>query len=1525
MARNLRAPTALLAVTLLHASTERAARADDDAFLRSGPRPEGSKATPGGSAPAASDRGEERLTVSVRSREPRLGVPTMLWVANRPRPPTWAVTPAGAALHFLERLAPRYRLDAADLERVRVRAVHDRGEGLTIVTLAGTVDGIPAFRDELDVALDRDLRLIAMTGYLSPHLGDARGTRDRFELDPERATAAALEAHLGVPIDALGHSDRAGGWTRFASGPVSPGARLGQPTRARPVLYNLPDRLEPAYHVEITVESSGGTDMMGYVVSARDGRVLSERNLVAEHPFTYRVFVDTHGRPLDGPNGNDEIPDRSATPVLPPRDWSTPEQVTLPHAAISTGDPWMTQSSSVTSGNNVDAYADLNAPDGLTSGDFRATTSAPDTFDWTFDPESDADANAEQQRSSIVHAFYVTNWLHDEFYDVGFDEAAGNAQRDNYGRGGIEGDDMRVEVQDYSGRNNANMATPSDGGRPRMQMYLWSGAARVNARVLAPASLATDYATDDATFGPRDFDVEADLAAAVDAGGTTLLDACDPPVGSAVSGKIALIERGNCTFASKVLNVQNAGAVGAIIYNNRAGNPPGMGGSEPAVSIGVVSLTRDDGAALDAQLGGGSVRIRISRDAGVTTDSAVDSMVVAHEWGHYVSNRLIGNGFGLSGNQARGMGEGWSDFHGMMLTVRADDANVATNAGFDGAYAGATSYVSPRGSYFGIRRVPYSTDPTINGLTFRHIQDDEPLPDVPTAFGQNGSRNTFVHQTGEVWATMLWEAWSALIDSPRLSFDEAYDRMKAYIIEGYKLTPVNPTFVEARDAILLAAFGRDPADFEIMYEAFARRGTGIGAEAPDRFSRDQVPVVESFETGAFVEYGPSELADDRSWCDREGVLDGGETGSLYVDLSNLGSEAFLNPRFELRSLTAGLSFPGGNTTSLAALSPFEGTTATVAVALDSTFTEPALAEIALDVTDPALAFGPTQTATIGFRVHADEVTTSSRTDDVEAEATVWARNASSSFADGFERVEGSPVQHWWFGATESFPAEATLTSPALNVPPGANLEVSFRHRFDIEETWDGGVVEVSTDGTRWEDASVYADPGYPATLRTSSNNPNPLRGRDAFTGKNPSHPGWDAVTLDFGTAFSGSTFYLRFRVGSDWAVAGPGWELDDLAFTGISGTPFAAVVADRGRCVNRPPRADAGPDLVVPERTVVDLDASGSTDPDGDPLTESWARVDGPAVTLTSTTGRFVAPEVATDTLLTFELKVADGEFVSEPDFVSVLVQHVNRAPGAPAVEGPVGATERSAITLTATATDPDGDPIVRYGWQQLEGPRIEVSSQGARLELSIPEVADTATIAVGVRASDGLRFGPMTEHRVRVRSENRLPTSPRVQGKTVTEGSWVSLVARAEDPDGDPLSYTFVPSASRFDIEPQTRGPDRFRFRAPEVDADEIIAIAVRADDGFGPGPSTEVEVEVLDVPDPSPRPDAGVGIDRGSGSGSVTTTDDGCGCTTTARTTKTAPWVGFAFVALGWLAGHRRRPVRPRSRSLPPSSPRR
>ena len=116
---------------------------------------------------------------------------------------------------------------------------------------------------------------------------------------------------------------------------------------------------------------------------------------------------------------------------------------------------------------------------------------------------------------------------------------------------------------------------------------------------------------------------------------------------------------------------------------------------------------------------------------------------------------------------------------------------------------------------------------------------------------------------------MLWECYAALLRDPRLSFDQANERMRRYLVSSLKLTPNAPTFLEARDAVLAAAWVSDRADYDLFVTAFAKRGMGAGAQGPDKTSADHAGVVESYVTGA-------DVAIDRI------VLDQSKTCLLYT-------------------------------------------------------------------------------------------------------------------------------------------------------------------------------------------------------------------------------------------------------------------------------------------------------------------------------------------------------------------------------------------------------------------------------------------------------------------------------------------------------------------------------------------------------------------------------------------------------------------------------------------------------------------
>ena len=117
-----------------------------------------------------------------------------------------------------------------------------------------------------------------------------------------------------------------------------------------------------------------------------------------------------------------------------------------------------------TLGNNVNAYSDTT---GTEQPDLPRPQGSPfRVFDFPLDLTQ---APSTYRNAAIVQLFYWCNWMHDRLYELGFDEAAGNFQSNNFGRGGYGNDPLLAEAQDGAGFSNANFATPPDGASPRMR------------------------------------------------------------------------------------------------------------------------------------------------------------------------------------------------------------------------------------------------------------------------------------------------------------------------------------------------------------------------------------------------------------------------------------------------------------------------------------------------------------------------------------------------------------------------------------------------------------------------------------------------------------------------------------------------------------------------------------------------------------------------------------------------------------------------------------------------------------------------------------------------------------------------------------------------------------------------------------------------------------------------------------------------------------------------------------------------
>ncbi len=193
-------------------------------------------------------------------------------------------------------------------------------------------------------------------------------------------------------------------------------------------------------------------------------------------------------------------------------------------------------------------------------------------------------------------------------------------------------------------------------------------------------------------------------------------------------------------------------------------------------------------------------------------DGDLDNGIILHEYGHGISIRLTG-GASNSGclSNSEQMGEGWSDYWGVILTMKS------TDQGTDNRGVGTYALNEPI-TGDGIREFPYSTDMSINSHTYDRIK----TASIP-------------HGVGSVWCAMLWEMSWGLIDQHGFDADiyqgtGGNNIAMQLVMEGLKLQPCSPGFVDGRDAILkadTALYGG--ANSCIIWNAFAKRGLGYSA------------------------------------------------------------------------------------------------------------------------------------------------------------------------------------------------------------------------------------------------------------------------------------------------------------------------------------------------------------------------------------------------------------------------------------------------------------------------------------------------------------------------------------------------------------------------------------------------------------------------------------------------------------------------------------------------------------------------
>ena len=720
--------------------------------------------------------------------------------------------PLDIAIDYLDAHAGDLGLTRNDL---RLAEVKDRYQtqhnGVTHIYLQQQYQGIDVVNAILNVNVDREGRVI--------NVGD-RFVHDlikSIETWTPTVTAgeavAAVAERLGMATGGLQPVRVVGGpaeEVHFAKGSLSLDdipVKLaffrvaGGPVRlAWDVVVRLPNE---RHWYNLWIDAATG-DLLG----SHDwvGRLTPEK--AEPDGATYTVFAAPLMNPYEGQRAHLSSP---ADPVASPFGWHDLD-----------GKPGADTTD--TRGNNAVIMASGSGyrPDGGRSLD----------FDFAFDPDKGPEAYTD---AALANLFYWTNTLHDIHYRYGFDEVAGNFQLNNYGRGGAAGDEVTGTGQDPQ---MTAFASPPDGSKPVMQMFIATPITALLPLEHTVEANGASFPAAGALFG-RVLTVEGasgKLVAANDGssgdvdhpGGPPALrqgsgtpgDACEPLINrSAVKGAITLVEGGGCAPGVKARNAQQAGAVGVVIA--QAGELENLGGHGTAdeVTIPVVAIRASDAEILRDQIADGvTVTLKSDNDR-VDRDSDFDSGVIIHEYGHGVANRLTGGPSAagcLQKQQSLGLVEGTADFWALALTAKATDTRETPRG-----ISVYSFFQPPEGP--GVRGVHYSTDQRINAFNFDDLPSfsADPLM-VP-------------HAAGTRWAAALWDVYWNLVEAHGFDPDFVAGKggnnlMLQLVMDGLKLQPCEPTFVEARDALLLADLvNTGGANQCPIWQGFAGRGLGEGA------------------------------------------------------------------------------------------------------------------------------------------------------------------------------------------------------------------------------------------------------------------------------------------------------------------------------------------------------------------------------------------------------------------------------------------------------------------------------------------------------------------------------------------------------------------------------------------------------------------------------------------------------------------------------------------------------------------------
>jgi subtilase family serine protease len=404
----------------------------------------------------------DRLRRSARSPfqikfDPGTGAVRLLTARNGVLDTGGGRLPRAAALAFLGEHADLFRLTSADLESLALRQERRVGNGAaTHVAFDQFVDGIEVFGGALGVNLDRAGGILSVWNTTTP-----TDDLDRRQIVSAEAAiqiaVADIRPELGINPVALAGPAGPDQHARYGRGPFR------HDIDARLVYVSDGDRLGLAWRM--LLEPTGFPQAYDMLVDAVTGEVLYRWN-------TYRYAEGTDGQATvlqsDATMARDpRLPDRFPAGSTPPGPGDPPDGCPpiVNYATRSLTAPFRDPLSVLfdggrLTGNNTQVFRSAVG----TLGAFGTPTESDWVFAYPFNTADSAEAAL----------FFAVNFVHDFFYDLGFDEAAGNFQVDNFGRGGVGGDSLQT-VARAPGRNNATFQPAPEGTSPVMRFFLWDG------------------------------------------------------------------------------------------------------------------------------------------------------------------------------------------------------------------------------------------------------------------------------------------------------------------------------------------------------------------------------------------------------------------------------------------------------------------------------------------------------------------------------------------------------------------------------------------------------------------------------------------------------------------------------------------------------------------------------------------------------------------------------------------------------------------------------------------------------------------------------------------------------------------------------------------------------------------------------------------------------------------------------------------------------------------------------------------